>query len=407
MIASISASVISKLSPKNKPYDVRDERLTGFILRVNCSGSMMYMCEYARGKRITIGKVDVLSPAQARDRAKEILADAVRGIELHNKKPQKVSTFASYIENNYQAWMELNRKSGKGSIGRIKTQFLKILGDKPLSQVTPWLVEQWRTRRLKEGIKPSTVNRDLLALKSALSKAIEWGLIDTHPLAKLKLSKVDTHSKVRYLSREEENRLREALDKREEKIKLARDRGNLWRQERGYAAMKDLQAQIFADHMRPMILLSLNTGLRQGELFSLTWKDFNFKQALLTIAGESSKSGKTRHIPLNVEALDVLQVWHQQTKGEGLIFSSKNNQRFNNVKTAWKNILKEAQIDSFRWHDMRHHFASSLVMAGVDLNTVRELLGHSDITMTLRYAHLAPEHKANAVAKLVQGRVIK
>lgn len=76
------------------------------------------------------------------------------------------------------------------------------------------------------------------------------------------------------------------------------------------------------------------------------------------------------------------------------------NKRFDNVKKAWTAILKEADIHGFRWHDMRHTFASNLVMAGVDLRTVQELLGHSDPKMTTRYAHLAPEHKANAVAVL-------
>lgn len=74
------------------------------------------------------------------------------------------------------------------------------------------------------------------------------------------------------------------------------------------------------------------------------------------------------------------------------------------IKKAWKGVLKAANVSAFRFHDLRHTFASKLVMAGVDLNTVRELLGHKSITMTLRYAHLAPEHKAAAVETIVKAR---
>jgi len=80
--------------------------------------------------------------------------------------------------------------------------------------------------------------------------------------------------------------------------------------------------------------------------------------------------------------------------------SGKDAQQLTTIHTAWRGILNLAGISDFRWHDLRHHFASRLVMAGVDLNTIRELLGHSDLEMTLRYAHLSPDHKAEAVGRL-------
>jgi integrase len=150
-----------------------------------------------------------------------------------------------------------------------------------------------------------------------------------------------------------------------------------------------------------MVLLSINTGLRRGEIFTLRWNNVDLDRALLTIEGSYAKSGKTRHVPLNTEALNVLTLWKNQSVSKDLVFPNKDGLPFDSLKKSWGALLEMAEITNFRWHDLRHHFASKLVMASVDLNTVRELLGHADLTMTLRYAHLAPEHKANAVSKLI------
>ncbi|MCB1803770.1 MAG: site-specific integrase, partial [Candidatus Competibacteraceae bacterium] len=102
----------------------------------------------------------------------------------------------------------------------------------------------------------------------------------------------------------------------------------------------------------------------------------------------------------NDEAFDIVTRWQQQQAGKGFVFPATDGGRLDNVKKSFGNLLKLADIENFRFHDLRHHFASKLVMSGVDLNTVRELLGHQSLEMTLRYAHLAPEHKAAAVALL-------
>ena len=364
---------------------------------------MSYVCQYQRGRRVNIGQVGVITPAQARDRAKEILADAVKGDLPHSKK-QKASlpTLNNFINNEYAAWRHANRKSAKKDIDRLIAKFGNDFGHLLLSDIAPLAIDKWRSKRIAENIKHVTVNPDISILKAMLKKAEEWGIINESPLQKFKLARIDSLSKIRYLTIDEEKNLKNALVQRDDELKSARLRGNEWRNERKYPPLPDLNQCSFADHITPMILISLNTGLRQGELFNLKWENINFERAILTVTADVAKSGKTRHIPLNSLILKILMNWQKQADKNELVFSSKKTGTlFNNVKKAWKNILDTAGIKNFRWHDMRHHFASKLVMAGVDLNTVRELLGHADIKMTLRYAHLAPEHKANAVEKLV------
>ena len=402
MKAIIGNSLVHKLKPKERQYDVRDVNLKGFLIRVTPTGKMSYVCQYNRGRRINIGQVGVITPAQARDKAKQILSQAVMGL-LPKEHQRNKLTLEQFVSDEYENWRKANRKNGIADLKRLRVNFVKEFGNRLLGELTPIVIEKWRTGRINNGIYPSTVNRDIVILKSMLSKAVEWEFISENPLTKLKPFKVDSVAKVRYLDKNEENQLKNTLRLRDEELKEKRERGNQWRRERNYDCLPTLQQFIFADYMSPMILVTLNIGLRRGELFNLTWDDINFMHALLTVKGNSAKSGKTRHVPLNTVALQALKDWQQHGNHfNGLVFSNaKTGIAFGQVKKSWVRILEKADIKNFRWHDMRHHFASKLVMTGVDLNTVRELLGHADIKMTLRYAHLAPEHKANAVAKLV------
>jgi len=161
-------------------------------------------------------------------------------------------------------------------------------------------------------------------------------------------------------------------------------------------------ANPYKGFLTPLILLAMNTGLRRGELFQLRWQHINAALCLLTVAGETAKTGKTRHAPLNKEAMATLQAWRLQSPEESTyVFTDQQGQPLHQICHFWQVVQQEALIAPCRFHDLRHHFASKLVMAGVDLNTVRELLGHTSLRMTLRYAHLAPQHKAEAVAKLL------
>ena len=141
----------------------------------------------------------------------------------------------------------------------------------------------------------------------------------------------------------------------------------------------------------------MNTGMRRGEFLARRWSAIDTKGKQLTIEGSTAKNQQTRQIPLNVEALEVLKQWKEQAPDGERVFPIDTG-----FKTAWAALLERAKITKFRWHDLRHHFASRLVQAGVPLNTVRELLGHGSMAMTLRYAHLATDQKREAVEKLIQ-----
>lgn len=404
MQMKFGTKLIGTLAAQEKPYEVRDTELPGFLIRVQPSGVQTYYCEYRNGQnlkqRIKLGRVDHLTLPQARDEARKVLGSVAQGSDpAKDRKRQRLMTLKAFVEGDYGEWAKANHKRGNETIERLLARFEEF-HEFRLDEITAWKVEKWINDRKKAGREGSTVNRNIGMLKACLSRAVEWKLIENHPLKSIKAQRVDQSGIVRYLSSEELERLHAALDGREQRIISGRDSGNVWRIQRGIEALPELSDRPFADYLKPMVLLSLNLGTRQGELFHSKWSDVNFENKTIAIRGRISKSGKTRHIPLNQIAFNTLVKWKNISADNNLIFPGRTGDVFNNVKKSWANLLNDSEISHFRWHDMRHHFASQLVMRGVDLNTVRELLGHSDIKMTLRYAHLSPRVMAEAVARL-------
>jgi integrase len=282
----------------------------------------------------------------------------------------------------------------------IETAFANLL-DLSLTDIDGVLIDRWwrdkllaDSTRTKRPVSKATLSRHVAALRAAMSKACDWKLLETNPLLGLKNKTVESRKVIRYLSPDEESRLRAALKARDHAGIAARVSGNAWRMARNKPLLPSLPDQGYMDHLTPVVLLAINTGLRRAELLSLRWSGLDMHAKMLTVRAERAKNGHQRHVPLNTEALTVLSAWRDQSADVGTVFTPAD------IKTAWVNLLVKAKITNFRFHDLRHHFASRLVTKGVDLNTVRELLGHADIKMTLRYAHLGPDHLAAAVARL-------
>jgi integrase len=407
MRALIGVELVRKLPPG--PVDIRDTKLIGFVLRVRPSGTHTYFANYARGRWKVLGTTKTLTAPEAREEARKVLGDSMKGADPIEDARQAAAeeakriTFAVFVTRHYEPWAIAHQVTGAEQVARLKALFGPTLNDLRLDEITGFHVERWRSARLKDGIAASTTNRDLNVLRGALSRAIEWNLLDPpHPLTKVKAARTDRSGVVRYLTEKEEARLMAALKARDDQRRAERDRSNNWRQERGYPRYPAFG--VFTDHVTPIVTLALHTGLRRGELFGLEWRDVDLANRRLTVRGEGAKSGQTRHVPLNKTAVATLSSWHAskpETMPDAVVFPGATGEPLDDIKKAWAALVKRAKLDDFRFHDCRHHFASKLVMAGVDLNTVRELLGHRDIKMVLRYAHLAPEHTLAAVERLV------
>jgi len=406
--SGLTTKSVRELPVREKAYEVRDSLVPNLLVRIQPTGLRNYYCTFrtksgARNRnRVRIGDASLISLSAARDAARKTLSQVIEGRDpaLEQKK-SRTETLDAFLKAHYGPWVKLHRKSGGITERRIRICFNELL-NRRMEDVSPWLIEKWRSARRQAGISAATINRDLVSLKSMLSKAVEWGYLPHSPLLKVKPLKVDSLPKIRFLEVSEEKRLRDALRERETLARSKRDSGNEWREERSYPVLASIHQTHFSDHLQPLVLLAMNTGLRRGELFGLEWQSVDFKNKNIRIVGESAKSSHARYLPLNDEAhLILLNWWRGKGCPElGLVFPGKSGEALNNFRKSWVTILKKAAINSFRFHDTRHHFASRLVMAGVPLNTVRELLGHADIKMTLKYAHLAPGVKADAVAKI-------
>lgn len=213
-------------------------------------------------------------------------------------------------------WFKAHHKGHEKTLHTLDTSFEPIMHSR-LDEITGRDLEQIRTAWLNGGNKPSTANRKMGSISGVFSRAVEWAYLSASPLEKVKQLKVDSIGRIRYLSKAEAKALRDALDAREERIRAERDSANEWHSKRGREALPDLRALAFADHLKPMVLLSLNTGMRRGELFNLHWHHANLHAKTLTVAGEGAKTSETRHIPLNTEALATLQGWKDQASGTG------------------------------------------------------------------------------------------
>jgi integrase len=237
----------------------------------------------------------------------------------------------------------------------------RYFGEILLSRIDPAEVDAFMAGRRAE-VKASTANRSLTVLKHMLTLAVRWGHLSTNPAAGVKRER-EPKGRERYLTEGEASRLVAACTP--------------W--------------------LRAVVVVALHTGARQGELLGLTWDAVDLDRGLLEF--RRTKNGEARTVRLSEAARATLRELPSRFKG-GAVFRNHGGEPIHRDGLTWsfRRAVKRAGLAGFRFHDLRHSAASFWVQAGVPLNTVREILGHRSLTMTLRYAHLAPGHQAAATA---------
>ena len=266
-------------------------------------------------------------------------------------------TLGMFVANAYSTWIHASRpRTAANTLEKLQRHF-RTWYPEPLTAITVERIESWKARRLSEGRSPSTVLRDLFTLSSVLRRAVKAGELADNPVHRVDKPRIDRRGKVRFLDDTEESRLRMALETRDERMKRNREATNAQRLTLGEPLLVPLPH--FGDHLTPAALLTMNTELRRGELLKLRWVSVDFTRRLVTIEGRNAKSRQTRHVPMNDEATNVLRNWREQTGDKGRVFGFATG-----FKTSWAKLLRRAGITRFRWHDLRHHFASRLVQRG-------------------------------------------
>jgi integrase len=244
-----------------------------------------------------------------------------------------------------------------------------FFGNTLLKDVTSAVVSSYKAKCLEKEYSRETILRELELLRRIFNIAIqEWELCRDNPVPKaLKtLGKID-NKRVRYLSPDELRRLTVALP--------------AW--------------------LRPIVTIARHTGLRRRNLIELTWAQIDLGRKGIAIP--KTKNGSAIGIPLSETAVKTLaEVQRIRHLLSPYVFCELNGKLYtrDKVSMAFSRACKRAQIVDMRFHDLRHDFASSLIQSGIDINMVRELLGHKDLRMTLRYCHLAPENLSEAVKVL-------
>ena len=358
---------------KEKPYDIWDSEVKGFLATISPSGrktfSFRYYDLHKKNQRIKIGIFGNITCEEAKDIARGFAGDLAKGIDIKIQKEtakasqQGLMGFTEFFERFTRNHRLIHHKEAtiKGGEYMVKLYILPFFGQKKLQEInTADIVE------FKEFLRkvPGSYNKSFVLLHKAFELAELWGLRPKNSNPCRGIQKYPEKKKERFLTKEELQKLEEILE------------------EESVLGLK-------SPYVLGAIKLIMYTGCRMNEVLTLQWKDVNLRERYIHLM--DSKTGE-RFIPVNLSAQRILENLEKLENNPYVFCGGKNGSKhIVNIEKAWQKIRSRAGLQDVRIHDLRHSFASFALKQGLDLYQIAKLLGHKNIRTTTRYAHLAKE----------------
>jgi integrase len=361
-----------------------DADLPGLYVEVRASspgqGTFYLRYKDATGKTChqKLGRTVEMTLADARKAAKTLKAEIIalgadpRGEE---KARKAVLTYADFFDQHYLPYVKPRKRSWEKDEEMFRLRIQAKFGHLRLNQMTRQQIQTFHTALKEEGLSASTCNHYIKLLKHSLNLAIDWALLDTNPAVRVPLF-------------HEDNKLENYLDE---------------------AELERLLTVLRTDENRTIcqiVIFLLSTGARLNEALSARWDQVDIDRRVWKIPASNSKSKRIRSVPLNNSAIEVLHQLDTQAQFDHVFINRQTGERYKTIAKVWGRLRRKAGLPHLRIHDLRHQYASFLVNSGRSLYEVQQILGHSDPSVTQRYAHLstqALQEAANSASVMIKG----
>jgi len=386
MIVKLTESFIAtglQCSAGKRREEMVDSVVPGLFIEVRAAsqgqGTYYYRYKDINGHTQTkkLGRSIDISLFEARNLAKALRAEVALGgnPRAEEKAAKAVITLDDFFNDHYLAYAKSHKRSWGRDEELYRLRIKAVFGHKRLNQITRLQVQNFHASVLNEGLAAATANHHIKLIRRMFNLAISWDMLEKNPASRIQMFEEDNQEE-RYMNDEQLGSLMEVLK---------------------------------TDPARSVCLITtflLATGCRLNEALSATWSQVDKDKRVFRVAAKNSKSKRMRPVPLNDTAIEVLNQLDTEGQHEHLFINKKTKKPYVNIAKVWERLRVKAGLPNLRMHDLRHQAASHLINSGSSLYIVQQILGHSDPSVTQRYAHLSMKSLNDAsdnASKIIKG----